>query len=655
MEEQFDALVARARQAADAYYNGAELLMPDSEYDVLIGQIAEMKAQHPEWDDGGLIEKVAAGVGAGDIQHSSRMLSLAKVKTDEELLAFVDSIPEPRDIIVEPKLDGLAISAKYTAGRLIQVVTRGDGSAGEDVTTQAGNISGLPTVLQRPVDLEMRGEVFMTDADFEIANQNRTAAGKLAFANPRNATAGTLRAQGRTYEAPMSFAAYEALYDGASGSYLSRLNHVGDLGVSVVHDLLKMEAMPPLATVREIERQRSTLGFPIDGAVLKVNSERVRQQLGETSHSPRWAVAFKYPADTATTRLLDIELAVGRTGRLSLTAILEPVSVGGTTISRATLHHPQFVLDADLRIGDKVYVYRAGDVIPRVTTPVLSERPEGLPHWTPPETCPQCGEPLDKTGLLWRCQTPECSIAGRIRYFADRDVMDIDGLDVATAEALAESGLVSNIADLFDLTREQLAGLQVGTTASGESRLLGQKTADRILSSLSEKAKSQSFARVITSLGIRKIGRSMGRRLADKFRTMDALRNATVSKLADVEGIGEIKAETIKDGLAQMGPIIDRLIMAGVQTEVEEIPAVNGSLPLAGKKVCVTGIVPNLTRSEADMAIYKLGGNPVHSVSKSTDLVVIGDAAGSKADKARELGIEVMDARDFAEMFRSQA
>ena len=650
-DQQFKDLVDRARQAASAYYNSDTLLMTDSEYDALLAQITEAKAQHPEWDDGGLIEQVAADVGAGDVQHSSRMLSLAKVKTEGDLAEFVALVP---DAVVEPKMDGLAVSAKYLAGRLTQVVTRGDGSAGEDVTAQAQKIAGLPTRLSEAANIEVRGEVFMTDADFEIANQNRTAAGKPAFANPRNATAGTLRAQGRTYEAPMSFACYEALYDHPPDSYMARLAIASTLGIQTINDLFRMKPMPPLDAVREIERLRPTLGFPIDGAVLKVNSEMVRRQLGETSHSPRWAVAFKYAADTATTRLLDIEIAIGRTGRLSLTAILEPVYVGGTTISRATLHHPQFVLDADLRIGDEVYVYRAGDVIPRVTTPVLSARPEGLPRWTPPETCPQCGEPLEKEGLIWRCLSPECSVAGRIRYFADRDVIDIDGLDFVTAEALAESGLVSNVADLFNLTREQLANLPVGTTTSGQPRLLGQKTADRILSSLAEKTKTQPFARVITSLGIRNVGRSMGQRLAERFKNMEALRNATVEDLASVEGIGPTKAERIRAGLTQMDLIINRLIQAGVQTEIEDAVPVDSSLPLAGKKVCVTGVVPGMSRSDADMAIYKMGGTPVHSLSKNTDLVVIGEAAGSKADKARELGTPIMEAQAFADLFDSQ-
>ena len=627
--------------------------MTDAEYDAMLEQITLAKTEHPEWDDGGLLTRVAAGTGTGDVQHGSHMLSLAKVKTEENLLTFLTSLPANEMLVVEPKLDGLAIDARYVQGRLTQVVTRGDGSAGEDVTAQAQNITGLPTRLIEPVNIEVRGEVFMTDTDFDIANRNRTAAGKPAFANPRNATAGTLRAQGRTYEAPMSFAAYEAIYDSMPNSYTLRMAHITDLGVRPVSDLLLINYLPPLEAVHKIERLRPMLGFPIDGAVVKVDSEQVRQRLGETSHSPRWAVAFKYPADTATTKMLDIELAIGRTGRLSLTAILEPVFVGGTTISRATLHHPQFVEEADLRIGDEVYVYRAGDVIPRVTTPVLPARPEGLPRWVPPETCPQCGEPLEKEGLIWRCLTPECSIAGRIRYFADRDVMDIDGLDVATAEALAESGLVTNVADLFDLAEEQLANLQVGTTTSGQPRLLGQKTAKRILSSLAEKTKSQDFARVITSLGIRNVGRSMGRRLAERFRNMGALCNTTVADLASVEGVGPIKAERIKAGLEQMSSVIDRLIAAGVKTEVEEAPAIAGSQPLAGLKVCVTGVVPGMTRSDADAAIFRLGGTAVHSVSKATDLVVIGENAGSKADKAHEIGVKIMDAVEFANLYRA--
>ena len=652
MNESFSELVALLRRAADAYYNSETVLMPDAEYDVLLARLAAMKAEDPTLNDGGLLDRVAGGVGVGDVRHPSPMLSLGKVKEEDALSGFLASLPADARTVVEPKMDGLAVRGTYLRGVLTQVVTRGDGYAGEDVTAQAGSITGLPRRLCRPMDLEVRGEAHMTDVDFEIASQNRVAVGKTAFANPRNAMAGALRAKDREYDAPMHFACYEAEYEGADDSYVTRMAHVRELGITPAMDLVDVGSLAPLEAVRKIGRLRPMLGFPIDGAVVKIDSTRVRQQVGMTSSAPRWAIAYKFPADTAVTKLLDIELAIGRTGRLSLTGILEPVSVGGTVISRATLHHPQFVLDADLRIGDDVWVYRAGDVIPRVTTPVLANRPDGLPQWSPPDVCPQCGEPLDKTGLLWRCHTPECSVAGRIRYAADRDVLDIDGLDEAVADALAESGLANNVADLFELTREQLANLRIGNQGSGASRLLGQKMADRILAGI-EKARTQPLHRVITALGVRNVGRSMGRRLAERFRTMEALCQASSMELASVAGIGIVKASTIGVGLDEMAPVIHRLAAAGLQMTAAEAQAGASDLPLAGKKVCVTGVVPGLTRSEADAVIHALGGTAVHSVSKATDLVVIGDAAGGKADKARELGLPVMNAQDFAALHAS--
>jgi len=653
-EQQFKALVARAAAAARAYYNGDAMLMPDSEYDNLVETIAAAKAEHPDWDDQGATSAVAAGVGTGDVRHPTPMLSLAKVKTVAEVEAFLAAVGgKDSDYDIEPKMDGLAIRAAYAGGALQQVVTRGDGFAGEDVTVQAQGIQGLPQHLAQPFDLEVRGEVFMTDRDFERANESRVASGKPAFVNPRNATAGALRAKDRTYDAPMSFACYDALYAGQSDSYRQRLAYARAAGVTVVSDLVSELPSSPLAAIAEIGRLRPSLGYPIDGVVLKLDADEKRQALGATSHSPRWACAYKFPADTATTTLLGIEPAIGRTGRLSLTAILLPVYVGGAVVSRATLHHPEFIRVHDLRIGDRVFVYRSGDVIPRVTAPDLRARPEGLAPWQPPETCPQCGEPLQRQGLTWRCITPECSVVGRIRYFASRDVMDVDGLDEATAEALVEAGLVSDIADLYDLTQEQLANLPLGTTATGQARLLGQKTAERILTSLREQTKAQPLARVITALGIRATGRTMGRRLAARFRTLDALRAATLEELASVEGVGDVKAATIRAGLTEMAPVIDRLVAAGVATAIEEAPAAAGPLPLAGRKVCVTGTVPGLTRSEADAATLALGGEAVGSVSRKTDLVVVGEGAGSKADKARQLGVPIMDAAEFAALFRS--
>jgi DNA ligase (NAD+) len=392
---------------------------------------------------------------------------------------------------------------------------------------------------------------------------------------------------------------------------------------------------------------RSSLGFPIDGAVIKTDSLSERDRLGAVARTPKWAVAFKYAADVATTVLRDIEIAVGRTGRISLRAVLEPVFVGGTTITYATLHNPKFVTDADFRLGDTVFVYRAGDVIPRVNAVDLTHRQADSVRWEAPATCPDCGEAWDKSSLLWRCQTPECSTVGRIEYAASRDVLDIEGLSSAMATALVESGRVNDIADLFTLTAADIAALPVGDG----SRQVGQKVAEKIIEGI-EKAKSQSLARVITSLGIRKTGRTMGRRLAAQFNSLKALRAASIADLTAVEGIGSEKAAYIHSGLASMGPVIDRLEAFGVTSSQEAaVTAPAAGLPLAGLKVVVTGSVPGLSRGEANEAVEALGGVSTGSVSKTTDLVVVGDGAGSKAEKAEALGVKIMAAEDFAALY----
>ncbi len=651
-QAEFAALINMVREAAAAYYDTSALLMTDAEYDRLIDTVEAVRAKRPEWDDEGVTGKVAAGQSrGGDVVHPSPLLSLAKVRTEDEVEQFLDDVSGL--VLVEPKLDGMAVRAEYRQGRLVMVATRGDGYTGEDVTAQVQSIAGLPVELSSSVDLEVRGEVYMTDDDFEIANENRVASGKSAFVNPRNAVAGTLRKHDREYEAPMSFAAYEA--SGEGDGYVTRLQQVREFGITPAYGLVVGTELIPAtpdavrARIAEIGRQRSRLGFPIDGAVVKVDSTAVRERMGMSSHSPRWAVAFKYPADTAVTVLRDIELAIGRTGRLSLRAVMDPVFVGGATVTYATLHHPGFVQNADLRIGDTVYVYRSGDVIPRVTAPVLAQRPADAVPWKPPTMCPQCGETLLQTGLTWRCETPSCSTVGRIRYFASRDVMDVDGLDAAIAEALVESGLVQDIADLYDLTLEQLAALPIGVLTSGKPRLLGATVGAKLIAGI-ERSKQQPLNRVITSLGIRGVGRSMGRRLASRFGDLDALRSASPAELSQVEGVGEIKAEMLYSGIREMAQVIDRLVTAGVQVSSRPNTGPGNALPLAGKKVVVTGTVPGLTRTQAQEAVERLGGTSSSSVSRNTDLVVIGDGAGSKAAQAGKLGVPTMTAADFAKL-----
>lgn len=652
-KKQFDADVKTAAQAAAAYYDTDTQLMPDAEYDTIIERIEAGVAANPTWNAQGLLTSVAAGMSAGGtVTHPEPMLSLAKAKEKTDVADFITKAGAP--IVVEAKLDGLAVRCEYVNGALTLVATRGDGTTGEDVTAQASKINGLPATLKTPLTIEVRGEVFMTDTDFQTASANRVAAGKTAFANPRNATAGTLRNADLSYDAPMSFAAYDASgTDLTDDSYLARMAVITKAGVQAAVNLTKgsakavKTAAEAEALIDAIHEARPTLGFPIDGAVIKVDSLTKRDALGAVSRTPRWAVAYKYPADTATSILRDIEVSVGRTGRLGLRGVIDPVLVAGTTITYASVHNIPWVEESGILINGHVTVYRAGDVIPRITAPATGEQPKDAYKWVAPTTCPQCDEPLDTSSLLYRCTTPDCSVVGRIEYAAGRDQLDIEGLGVEIADALVESGLVNNIADLYDLTVDQIANVQVGTTATGSARLIGETVAAKLVAEI-EKSKAQPFNRVITALGIRKTGRTMGRRLAAKFPTMDALRAASVADLTTVEGIGTDKADYIHAGLAEMADIIDRLEAAGVNMGEEK--ATTGDLPLAGKTYVISGSIPGYTRTTAQERIEALGGTASSSVSANTTALITSETTTSKAVKAAKLGVAVIDPTEFAKV-----
>lgn len=654
--EEFNAAVLEASEAAAAYYDTDTQLIPDSVYDALVDRIEASVAAHPDWDAAGLLDQVAGGQSSGgDVTHPIPMLSLAKAKTEEEVGSFISRLGDAA--IVEVKLDGMAVRAVYTAGELTLVATRGDGSTGENVTTQADRISGLPQRLKQAVDLEVRGEVYMTDADFDQANTNRVASGKPAFVNPRNATAGSLRVADAKYFAPMSFAAYDAMGESVDSidDHLARMRTLASMGITtavslVAGDPLATSSEKALARIQAIGDARASLGFPIDGAVVKAASNAKREEMGSVSRTPRWAVAYKYAADVSTTILRDIEIAVGRTGRISLRAVLDPVFVAGTTITYATLHNPKFVEDADFRIGDTVFVYRAGDVIPRVSAVDVARRPADAQPWVAPAGCPNCEQPWDKSSLLWRCHTPECSTVGRIEYAASRDVLDLDGFSTAMAEQLVEAGLVNDIADLYSLTVDQIASLPVGDG----SRTVGQTVAKKIIKQI-EASKSQPLARVITALGIRLTGRTMGRRLAAHFGSMSAFQSASEAELSEVEGVGPEKARVIRAGVVSMTAVIERLAAAGLTMEAEQVAAPSGALPLAGKTVVVSGSVPGLSRNEANEWVERLGGKSSGSVSAKTSLLVAGDGSGSKSEKAASLGVPVMSAEDFAALVAQHA
>lgn len=683
----YAAALAGIRSAAAAYYNGADLAMDDATYDALLARVVATETARPEWKaDNSPSDLVAAGVGVvGDVVHSEPMLSLDNVFGADALGRWATRLEKllgrpVAGYTVEPKIDGLAIAARYVDGRLTQVATRGDGRAGEDVTGQARRAVGLPERLGEPLTVEIRGEVFMTDADFARANELRTGHGEPPFAHPRSAAAGTLRAQDRAYDAPLSFLAYSVhgLPEGAAGTdpvpHSAIMAYVERLGVATTAG--SAAGMPLCGTLDEIlaavdalYARRGELGFGIDGAVVKADSPADRELAGSGTRAPRWGVAYKFPADTRTTTLLRIEVQVGRTGVITPVAVLAPVQVGGVTVTSATLHNFDDLVRRNVRAGDTVFVRRAGDVIPEVTGAKLDERPADSTPYEPPVACPRCGGEIDRSQKRWRClQGRACGARESLAYYAARDSMDIEGLGSKIIDLLVGARLVTDPGDLYALTPEVLVTLD----------RLGDVSARKLVANI-DASRAQPLSRVLTGLGVRMTGRSMSRRLARHFGTMEALLGASVTDLQQVEGVGPERAVTIAAELVELTPVIDKLAGHGVNmTE----PGVSGppsgaagsgaagggdtdgddsgtpaasALPLrrpdgTPMTVVVTGSVPGLTRNEGNEAVERLGGRSSGSVSKRTDLVVVGEGAGSKAEKATTLGVPVLPAERFAEL-----
>lgn len=645
-EKEFNTLVNNALEAAKAYYHTGEMLMTDAEYDALVDTIETLAADNPTWDTKGVLDAVAAGTAPSSssyavVKHRFPMLSLTKSKTLEELDAFLTRVDSP--VTYEVKLDGLAVSALYENGSLVRLATRGDGEQGEDITIKKNIIAGLPDTLSTKSTVELRGEIYMNDSDFARTNEARVAAGSSAFLNPRNATAGLVRSLELEYDAYLSFACYDivgASDNSAFACYTDALAWLDKQGVPSAFSLTPAHKSSDSAEdiLAAIEAARSTLGFPIDGAVIKVNDTARRNELGTVGKAPKWACAYKFSADTATTVLRDIEVALGRTGQMSLRAVLEPVYVAGTTITYATLHNPKFISDADIRIGDTVYVYRAGDVVPRVDKVDLSKRPAAAAPWTPPSECVSCGSPWNKNSLLWRCDNSSCSFLDKVIYALSRDALDIEGASEAVAEALVNNGLVSTVPDIFTLTLEQLTDL----TLEG-GRKLGAKVGRKIFDNI-QNAKTLPNYKFLVSLGFRTLGRTLSKRLTATYPTLSQVASLNVEQLKEVEGIGTEKAEIIAAELSANADIIQAYIKLGLGEAVAESTEDDSSAkPLAGKIVVVSGTVPGYTRDEAKDLVERLGGKSASSVSSKTTLLVAGEGAGSKRTKAEELGIEIWE------------
>ncbi|MGW6464950.1 NAD-dependent DNA ligase LigA [Streptomyces rubiginosohelvolus] len=683
----YAAAVEQASVAAAAYYATGESALDDDAYDRLARGIAAYEADHPEEVlASSPTGKVAGGAAVGDVPHTVPMLSLDNVFSAEQFATWTASLERRigRPVTawsVEPKLDGLAVAARYRDGRFERLITRGDGTAGEDVSHAAGAVVGLPERLAEPVTIEVRGEILMTNDQFDQGNAIRTEHGGAPFANPRNGAAGTLRAKDRAYRVETTFFAYGALPlpdSGELGETLAELPHsevlsyVAGLGV---HTAAGTDVAPVLAaTVEEVQARvdaigslRAALPFGIDGIVIKADLAADQREAGSGTRAPRWAIAYKLPAVEKITRLLSVEWNVGRTGIIAPRAVLEPVVIDGSTVGYATLHNPADITRRDLRLGDQVMVYKAGDIIPRIEAPVVHLRTGDETPIDFPESCPQCGSDIDTSEQRWRCtRGRNCRLVASVSYAAGRDQLDIEGLGATRVVQLVDAGLVADFADLFTLEREQLLALD----------RMGETSTDNLLAAI-ETARTRPLSRVFCALGVRGTGRSMSRRIARYFATMDRIVAADVETLQRVDGIGKEKAAAVVAELVELAPLIDKLVAAGVSmTEPGATPppepgaeeeAVAGAgaeavgdagagsaLPLAGMTVVVTGAMSGalekLSRNQMNELIERAGGKSSSSVSKRTSLLVAGEKAGSKRTKAEDLGVRIAVPEEFAEL-----
>lgn len=639
-------LAEELRAAASAYYDSSELTMSDAEYDAGIESLSQAAADDPDLAEAvsDLLGQVAAGQSAGgEVKHPSLMGSMNKTRETESLRAFVLRVGGP--VIVEPKLDGLAVRGVYESGSLTLCATRGDGHSGEDVTAQARNLGFLPQTLGHG-DFEIRGEVIMNDSGFIAAQELRANAGAAAFVNQRNAAAGILRKGDKDFSGLLGFVAYDVICP-ESPDLLDDLKEQVMTAQSVT-DLPHEPTLDPdevIERVKALEAARQGLGFPIDGAVIKATRPQDRQALGQGSKAPNWALAYKYEAEESWTVVKAVHTRVGRTGRLSIQVEVEPVFVGGTTITYASGHNVSWMLERGIRVGDTVSISRAGDVIPYLGAVLHSKRPHDSVAWEPPALDPM-GQEWDKSSLLWRSTSPEITALPTIEYGLSRDALDVDLIGPEIAAALVESGLIGDIADVFSLRLEDLESLRLES-----GRVVGSKTGAKIMDEI-EAARSADWNRIITALGIRAVGRTVGRRLAQSFPTARALMESSVEDLSAVEGIGAKKAQVIRQGLDDIESqgIMERLSKGGVTLGSTE-NADTGPKPLDGQTVVVTGKVGDLNRTQVQERIEALGGRASSSVSSATTLLVAEESStSSKVKKAKSLGITMMDPQEFIEL-----
>ncbi len=649
------------------YYENDAPEISDFEYDKLFEELKSLEAENPEYFDPTSPTQRVGGAALDKfekVRHEVRMGSLTDVFDFDSLRSFIrhvkEEVGEDTEFSVEPKIDGLSVSLKYENGILTVGATRGDGNVGEDVSANIKTIRSIPLELTENVDITVRGEVYMPHSSFDKLNKQKEANGETLWANPRNAAAGSLRCLDSKETAKRGLDIFifnyqtGSLGEGKIETHKDTIEKIQKLGFKPIPMLAVTSSEDEIIeAVKKLGEDRGSLSYDIDGAVIKVNSLEKRREMGEGTSTPKWAVAYKYPPEQKKTKILDIVVQVGRTGVLTPNAVLEPVKLAGTTVSKATLHNIDIIREKDIRIGDVVVVQKAGDIIPEVVESVKAERKTQLEPYKMPECCPSCGGELtyddaesfiddgeDFTLGALRCTNPACpaQLARNIEHFASKKAMNIDGVGGKIVEMLLENALISDPADLYYITKEQIASLE----------RMGEKSASNFVSSV-EASKNAGLGRLIYALGIRHIGEVASNDLASKFGSVEALYSATVENITEINDFGEIMARSVVDFFKKdtTRAIIDKLRAAGVVMEESKKEL---SSEFEGLTFVLTGTLENMTRDEAAELIKARGGKVSSSVSKNTSYVVAGEAAGSKLTKAQALGVNVIGKEELLKM-----
>ncbi len=655
-------LRAKLLYHAKKYYVDDDPEISDYEYDRMYAELKALEAEHPEFFDPASPTQRVGGKPLDKFEkvtHAVRMDSLADVFSFEELEEFlsrVDEILPAASYSVEPKIDGLSVSLRYENGVFVQGATRGDGQVGEDVTQNLKTVFSIPLVLSEPLTLTVRGEVYMPRYTFERLNLAREAAGQPLLANPRNAAAGSLRQLDPKVAAErgldifvFNFQEGELYADGRTSlTHTETLNRLSDLGFTVLENRVSVASSEAIIEhIQKLGNLRDGLAYDIDGVVIKIDALADRVRLGEGTNTPKWAVAYKFPPEQKQTKLEDIMVAVGRTGVLTPTAVLSPVRLAGTTVSRATLHNAEFIRERDIRIGDIVTVQKAGDIIPEVVRSHPELRDGVLAEYAMPAVCPSCGEPVfydADEGAATRCTNSRCpaQLSRGIEHFASKDAMNIDGLGPQIVEALLQNHLIADAADLYQLQAQEIAELE----------RMGEKSATNLIQAI-ERSKSAGLERLIYALGIRNVGEVAAATLAQHFGSLTACMDASREELCALQDFGEVTADCVIDFFShpQNRELCERLMQARLLVEPVKLPKDDF---FAGLTFVLTGTLPTLTRDEASERIRAAGGKTAGSVSAKTTFVVAGDAAGSKLTKARRLGVKVIDEETLLQMIDSR-